>query len=509
MHGGYRLKRKQSTGFLEKDIAEEIEKRESEVSGLKSSIDLMETERMENEERISQLRAMKAQLEGESIMMEKSLRLDASDLDATKGKRSVLEQQDKGVDERISLVQSKISALNKELAIVKMEKQKLRASIAELRNPALLAELNAFEEKLKQLNEEIIRIDSEIKAKDTQSETIYKGEIEKADKIIRQLEKDEKDFGTEMEQLKDIILKKEEELKKKESMAQEFYAQFKSLFHKRAELDKEMQQNDGLITGRQEEGRRVEIGSNTVSLKNAEVQAALAGLNEEFRQYEGIKLDLEKAEEQLKSEIKKYENLREQIGSVNMRALEIYEEVEKQYNILLEKKESLSSEKEDVLKMMGEIEGKKKELFMRVFEVVNENFQNFFTKLTTKGAQAALVMEDEENPFEAGVRINVKITGSKFLDIRSLSGGEKTMTALAFIFAIQEHEPASFYVLDEIDAALDKHNSQKLANLIKQYSERAQYVIISHNDAVISAANTLYGVSMNEHGISQVVSLRV
>ena len=83
------------------------------------------------------------------------------------------------------------------------------------------------------------------------------------------------------------------------------------------------------------------------------------------------------------------------------------------------------------------------------------------------------------------------------------------MTALAFIFAIQEHEPASFYILDEVDAALDKHNSEKFAKLIRQYSNNAQYVIMSHNDAVISEADNLYGVSMNEHGISQVVSLRV
>ena len=83
------------------------------------------------------------------------------------------------------------------------------------------------------------------------------------------------------------------------------------------------------------------------------------------------------------------------------------------------------------------------------------------------------------------------------------------MTALAFIFAIQEHEPAAFYVLDEVDAALDKHNSHRLAELLRKYSEKAQYVVISHNDGVISAADHLYGVSMNEHGISQVVSLKV
>ena len=95
------------------------------------------------------------------------------------------------------------------------------------------------------------------------------------------------------------------------------------------------------------------------------------------------------------------------------------------------------------------------------------------------------------------------------MDIRSLSGGEKSMTALAFIFAIQEHDPASFYVLDEVDAALDKRNAQKLAALIKKYSDSAQYIVISHNDAVITDADRLFGTSMNEHGMSTVTCLRV
>jgi chromosome segregation protein len=83
------------------------------------------------------------------------------------------------------------------------------------------------------------------------------------------------------------------------------------------------------------------------------------------------------------------------------------------------------------------------------------------------------------------------------------------MTALAFIFAIQEYEPASFYILDEVDAALDKSNSEKLAQLVRKYSDKAQYIVISHNDAVISEASKLYGISMDEHGLSNVVSLRI
>ena len=109
---------------------------------------------------------------------------------------------------------------------------------------------------------------------------------------------------------------------------------------------------------------------------------------------------------------------------------------------------------------------------------------------------------------KTGVEIKVRITGNKFLDIKSLSGGEKTMAALALIFAIQEYDPASFYLLDEVDAALDKSNSEKLSKLIAKYSTRAQYIVISHNDTIISEANQIYGVSMQD-GQSKVVSLKV
>ena len=191
-------------------------------------------------------------------------------------------------------------------------------------------------------------------------------------------------------------------------------------------------------------------------------------MNAEFAQYEGVELDMEKSEERLKKEISDFEKMMANIGNVNLRALEIYDTVEKEYNILIEKKGSLVGEKDDVLKMMEEIEVNKKGLFMGTLEVVNKNFVDIFTALSTKG-DAFLELENPESPFEEGLRIKVRLTGKKFMDIRSLSGGEKTLTALAFLFAIQEHEPASFYVLDEVDAALDKANSDKLAKLIRSY----------------------------------------
>jgi len=509
MHGGFREHKKEAFGFKEREVAENLQENEKKIGELENLISILEKRRNENEARITELREKKAIFEGEIIKSETSMHLETGDTEISRQQQKELESKEKQVDNEINKINNNIAEFNKQLTNLKIEKQKLRSVIAQLNDPTLLAELNTFEQKFKELSEEIIMLGSEIKNIDAQIINIFLPDKEKTEKILKQLDKDEDEFNNESKKLQETILQKESTLKEKEILAKEFYTKFRSLFTKQNKIKEEVQKNEIGVDRLTEESRQIEIKVNFHSLKNAEITASLAALNQEFAQYEGIKLDLEKSEEQLKNEISKFEKMREDIGSVNMRALEVYDEAERQYNEFLDKKGKLGREKDDVLTMMKEIDGKKKELFMKTFDVVNNNFKNFFGMLTTKGAEANLVLENEENPFEAGVRINVKITGSKFLDIRGLSGGEKTLTALAFIFAIQEHEPASFYVLDEVDAALDKHNSEKLAKLIRKYAERAQYIMISHNDNVVSEADILYGISMNDDGISQVVSLKI
>ncbi len=146
---------------------------------------------------------------------------------------------------------------------------------------------------------------------------------------------------------------------------------------------------------------------------------------------------------------------------------------------------------------------------MKTFTQISDNFTRIFSKLATKGT-AHLELENKENVFEEGTGIDVKIRlgKGKFLDTRSLSGGEKSLTALAFIFAIQEYKPYHFYLLDEVEAALDKRNSELLARLLQDYVKKAQYICITHNDAIIHASEKLYGISM-QNGASKVVSLKL
>ena len=144
---------------------------------------------------------------------------------------------------------------------------------------------------------------------------------------------------------------------------------------------------------------------------------------------------------------------------------------------------------------------------MKTFHAINELFSQNFSKLSSKGT-AFLEIENPGDIFAGGVTIVVRLAKGKYFDVTSLSGGEQTLIALSLLFAIQEHKPYHFYIFDEIDAALDKRNSERLAALLNQYMKSGQYIIITHNDAVIMNSDVLYGVSMHD-GISKILSLKV
>ena len=507
MTGGFRQKR-EGLGFSEKEIGDSIKKYEKIQAESGQKVSTLEKKKKDAEEKIVRLRELKANLEGDIIKMEKSLHLDSGDIDVNKKIKAELKTSLKKTDDAIDKLVNEISRTNRELADNKIKRQQLREKINQLRSPTLIAELNAFEEKKREIRESMIKLDSELGNIEIQVKTMLTPEKENVIKILKQHDKEIEGFKTEIKQLKENVEIKEKELKEKEKKEKRFYAQFKDLFNKRTKLSDEQSKKESKVYSLNDDVRKTEHKINTINLELARIKAELGGLNKEFEQYEGVEVDKEKSDLQLTREINQFERMVENLGAVNLRALEIYDTVEKEYKELLQKKSMLEKEKADVMTLMEEIEGKKKVLFMKTLEALQQEFQKIFSQLLSKG-EASLVLENEESPFEGGLLINVRITGTKFLDIRSLSGGEKTMTALAFLFAVQEYDPASFYVLDEVDAALDKKNSEKLAQLVKSYCDKAQYIMISHNDGILTEANTLYGVSMNEHGMSDVVSLKI
>jgi len=508
MKGGFLNKNNKTLAFSQGQINKDLEKYQIQSSEISGRISNLELEKQENEEKISSLRSQKAELEGEIIKIEKSLHLDTNDLEASFKIREEEENKLRDLDKQFDEVMEKISLVNRELAQVKMQRQSIRDQINKVRNPRVIAELNTFEEKKNSLKEEISNLTNEIKGLDLQLNNVLNPEQEKTLKLIKQSDNEIKSYNDSISDLKEKIKKDSEYLKIKEKEEKEFYEKFKEMFNKRSNINDEIKKLEMKIISTEEYIRRTQEKISSISIDKTRIQTELKSVEEDYKEYEGVEPIKNKSIENLKQSIYNYKKNLESMGFVNLKSLQIYESVKKEYESLTQKRDVLVKEKEEILLMMSEIESKKKEMFMTSFEELNSNFKRIFQKLSKKG-DAFLELLNPEDPFSDGVVIKVRLSGEKFLDIRSLSGGEKTMTALAFIFSVQEYSPASFYVLDEVDAALDKRNADLLGELIRKYSERAQYVVISHNDEVINKGDNLYGVSMNEQGISKIVSLKV
>lgn len=507
MHGGFKNKRG-GAGFSIKEVTKNLKNCEKEVAELSESLSILQKRRSENEEKVHEMRKEKADLEGDIIKTERSLHLESGDLDSTTQKKDNLKEDISKAESELISVEDNISTVTTELMKLKSKKQQLRDSLGSVRDPAVIAELNAFEQKRNEYKEKLMETEGKIKSIITELDEMRIPELKKFEDVLKGLVKEKEKFSHDMKTIDSEVDEMQSKLSSKEKDAKKFYQQYRELFNQRSKVEDSIGSDEKNIDELRDKGKDLEIKINQINMIAVEVKAKLAALKDEFSSYEGVKINKEKDASQLKKEIESAERKISNIGSVNMKALDVYDEVEKEYSSLLSKKEKLETEKDDVVNMMEEIDSRKRELFMRSFNAVNNKFQEFFSSLSTKG-EAFLELENEEKPFEGGIDIKVRITGSKFLDIRSLSGGEKTMTALAFIFAIQEYQPHSFYILDEIDAALDKHNAEKLAALIRKYVEKAQYIVISHNDAVITEADNLYGISMNEHSVSNVTTLKI
>ena len=352
--------------------------------------------------------------------------------------------------------------------------------------------------RLQEFNFANIDVDSEIGIKQRE---ISRVSVEKKS-LVRDLEESEVEYkkvSVLIEERQDVLIEKEKEEKKVFEKAQKW-------FDEKNELEDRQKVLETDIIGLQYNVRSFEERIHNNKIKKAELSAQISSLKEELSEFKEA-IILKGSVIHIKERLQKAQFRISQLGNVNLRALEVFEQVKEQVALIEGKVEIIGSEKEKILSIVYEIDRKKKKAFLHTLDSVNEIFTRNFSQLSRKG-EISLELEDKKNPFEGGINILVKVNRGKYFDITSLSGGEKTMIALALIFAIQEFKPYCFYIFDEIDAALDKHNSELLAGLIKRYMKTGQYIIITHNDTLISESSTLYGVSMQEN-ISKVISLKV
>ncbi|MFW9979425.1 MAG: chromosome segregation protein SMC [Candidatus Thorarchaeota archaeon] len=209
--------------------------------------------------------------------------------------------------------------------------------------------------------------------------------------------------------------------------------------------------------------------------------------------------------EDLEEKIRELEREQEAIGAVNLKSLDDYDAEKLRYDEIVDKKTKLEEEHKEILAFMEELEREKTRKFLIVYNEIADNFARVFAKLSP-GGEATLMLENPEHPLMGGITVRSKPRGKELVSLDSMSGGEKTLTGLALIFAIQMYSPASFYVFDEIDAALDDVNAHNVANLISELSKSSQFIVVSLRQPTFRKADLLLGVSSHD-GLSKILSV--
>ncbi|MBX7157639.1 MAG: chromosome segregation protein SMC [Verrucomicrobiae bacterium] len=210
----------------------------------------------------------------------------------------------------------------------------------------------------------------------------------------------------------------------------------------------------------------------------------------------------------LQQQIEEMRSKLDNMGPVNLEAVSEYDELEKRLSFLESQQKDLLDAKQHLLDAITFINRTTKKLFVETFEQIRLNFQSTFTELFG-GGKANLLLNDEQDPLECGIEIVAKPPGKQPQVISLLSGGERTMTAVALLFAIYKVKPSPFCVLDEMDAPLDESNIDRFLKILKRFLDQSQFLLITHNKKTISIADTLYGVTMEEKGISKIISVKL
>ncbi|MBR3162491.1 MAG: chromosome segregation protein SMC [Clostridia bacterium] len=351
---------------------------------------------------------------------------------------------------------------------------------------------SSIEEMTAMINQEINNNKKSIENKIAALEQIknenidFENKIEEIKKQIEQIKQDVQNSGEKIENLKQERTEKNEKLKSKET---EQTSKFEVIENLKAQIVK-----------MEVKKTKIEEDLNSVINSMWEEYELTPNAAEEYKKPENVS-NTHKKVKQLRQEIK-------DLGSVNVDSIEEYKNLKQRYDFMCEQRLDLENTMSKLRKMIKEMTTAMIEQFKTQFKIINKNFGEVFQELFG-GGKAELSLSDEENILECGIDITVQPPGKKLQNMMLLSGGEKAFTAIALLFAILKINPAPFCVLDEIEAALDDVNVYRFAEYLKNYTNNTQFLVITHRKGTMEVADTVYGVTMEENGISKLLSMKL
>ena len=469
------------------DTIEESAKLEKELQEIEityatrhQELEMIETQIVKLEEKVTKLKKQLDDIETEKANIQTS----------KEGTKQVIENLDKEIAELNQEI-SKFAELNKD---DQTYIDNLNTDITDLK-----ISVSSFDESDASINEMLERIDVDIKNANTSIDTKLQ-EIEDKKQDTVKLEEDIENFGKEIEKIKAEVSNSSEKI---ENLKQEKTEANAKLEKAEARIEEQYEVINSL------KAQIVKIGTN----KQKQEQDLEELINKLWNEYEITPNNATeyKKPDNVQLAQKKTNELRKEIadlGSINIDSIEAYKKMQERYDFMNEQRFDLEESITKLRNVISEMINTMQKQFAEKFKEINKNFNEVFCELFG-GGKAELILENEADILECGIDIRVQPPGKKLQNMMLLSGGEKALTAIAILFAILKINPAPFCILDEIEAALDDVNVGRYAMYLKKFSKNTQFLVITHRKGTMEIADTVYGVTMEEKGISKLLSMKL
>ena len=500
----------------------EIEKLEKDIKNLKEKIEKLEKEKQEYEDSIQ-----------ETIENAVSLEKELQEIDIT---YATEKQKVVAFDENIERIETRLNKLKEEQETLEQQKQEamknkenIEKQIQQLTEETEkltkiiteFAELNKDNQKyVDDLNYDITNLKISVSSFDESESSIQEiqerinTEIENANKSIENKKNQIEQIAHDNFELEQTIEEIKEKIEKIKQEVQNSGSKIEQLKQERTDKNEKLSKQEEEITNKFKVIEDLKAQIVKIDVKKTKLEEDINTIiNKMWEEYELTPnaVGEYKKPENVTNTQKRVNHLRAEIrdlGSVNVDSIEEYKTMKERYDFMCEQRVDLEDTMNKLRKIISEMTTTMKEQFKTQFAIINKNFEEVFKELFG-GGNASLKLEDEENILECGIDINVQPPGKKLQNMMLLSGGEKAFTAIALLFAILKINPAPFCVLDEIEAALDDVNVYRFAEYLKKFSKDTQFLVITHRKGTMEAADTVYGVTMEENGISKLLSMKL
>jgi len=430
------------------------------------------------------------------------------------------------VDDELAANAAEFENLNRSLGAVLAETEEADAAHAalEARLDESSQELDGHERTVKELGDRVATLRADLAARGQRQEA-FEQEGARLDESlaellarVQQLQADAAAADTRGREASELLERTEKEL-------EVHHAERKTLAEKTAALEREITERQTALAERERELRdtrgdleSVREKTREAELSRARIQSAREHLDDLCRQELGFTAGEALAEagdaiddveiETLNGQIDELKEKIERIGPVNLAAIEEFSELEERHAFLVSQQDDLDQSMNSLRETIRRINRQSRDKFAEAFEAISRSFQEVF-KLLFSGGRASLRLEEGEDVLECGIEIMAQPPGKRLANLALLSGGEKALSAIALLFAVFQYQPSPFCLLDEVDAALDEANVARFSRLLREYSGRTQFILITHNKVTMENADLLYGVTMEEPGVSRLISLQL